>query len=254
MVIGGGLGHLQTVARNQGRSDIVSTVLFKTILPVAVPLAGACDATSDFFYGLFRARSLTVENRILRQRSVAAELYEPEIDLKNQQIDVLRKELALPPLTGHQRVDLDVVGFSQMEGQLILNGGSELGIQPDMPVVNGEGLVGVIQSVSRGESLALLITSFGVKFGGLDVSRKPPELGLLSGRGSSTIPMAMFDPKAPIASGDLIVTSGLSEHIPSGIPIGRVISVEDDLDFGTKSATVDPAVNVGTLKEVQVLK
>jgi len=64
----------------------------------------------------------------------------------------------------------------------------------------------------------------------------------------------MLDPKSPIASGDKIVTSGLSQHIPYGLVVGRVISAEDDPDYGTRRATVDPAVNVGLLREVQVLK
>jgi cell shape-determining protein MreC len=90
--------------------------------------------------------------------------------------------------------------------------------------------------------------------GGIDASRKPPEVGLIKGRGASTVTMQMFDPKAPVASGDTIFTSGQSVHIPYGVVIGRVISVEDDPDFGMKSATIDPAVNLGTLREVQVLK
>jgi rod shape-determining protein MreC len=147
-----------------------------------------------------------------------------------------------------------VIGFSQIEGKLTLNGGSELGIQPDMPVINGEGLLGVVETVSKGQCDALLLTAFGVKVGGIDISRKPPERGLLSGRGSTTIAMMMFDPKAPVASGDVIVTGGLSSHIPYGLIIGRVISAEDDPDFGTRRATLDPAVNIGAVREVQVLK
>ena len=252
--VGGGLGHFQTLARNRGLEDPLSLGLERTILPFAKPLARGCDATADFFSGVLRARSLAVENRMWRDKFDALALYGPEIDLLNQRIDILRKQLALGPLPGHERVNLDVVGRSPTEGQLILDGGSELGIKPDMPVINGEGLVGVIQTVSPGQSQAALLTAFGVKFAGIDVSRKPPELGLISGRGASTIPIAMLDPKAPIKSGDMIVTSGISAHIPYGLVIGRVISVEDDADFGTRSATIDPAVNVGTLKEVQVLK
>lgn len=237
-----------------GRIDPVSSALCWAVLPASVPLTRACDATGEFLYGVARARSLAIENRELRDRNSLVALYQPEIDLLNQRLDVLRKQVGLPSLPGHQRVSLDVIGFAQTEGQLVLDGGTELGIQPDMPVVNGEGLAGFVQAVSHGKCWVTLLTAYGVSFGGSDVSRKPPELGLLRGRGSSTIPMTMFDPKAPVNSGDLVVTSGLSAHIPAGIPIGRVISVEDDMDYGTKSATIDPAVNIGTLKEVQVLK
>jgi cell shape-determining protein MreC len=52
----------------------------------------------------------------------------------------------------------------------------------------------------------------------------------------------------------VIVTSGLSPRIPYGLVIGRVISAEDDPDYGTRRATIDPALDIGTIREVQILK
>lgn len=254
MAVGAGLGHLQTLARNQGRSDLFSEVIFRTVMPAAKPLARMADGLHDFLYGVVQAPSLQARDRALKARISSLQLYAEQIDLLNQQIEILRKQLSLGPIAGHERVNLDVIGFSQDDGSLTLSGGSELGIQPDMPVINGEGLVGVVQSVSRGRCQAALITTFGVKIGGIDVSRKPPERGLLKGRGATTLSMWMFDPKAPVASGDKVVTGGLSLHIPYGLIIGRVISVEEDPYYGTRRATLDPAVNVGLLREVQILK
>ena len=248
------LGHLQTLARTNGKVDLISLALRRTISPLGIPLAKGVGGAQDFMFGVTRASSLAAQNRALKAQITALNLYQERVDLLNEQIQTLRTEVGLGPLPGHERVNLDVIGFSQIEGKMTLNGGSELGIAPDMPVINGEGLVGIVQTVSKGQCDALLLTAFGVKVGGIDVSRKPPERGLLSGRGASTITMMMFDPKAPIASGDVIVTGGLSSHIPYGLIIGRVISAEDDPDYGTRRATLDPSVNIGTLREVQVLK
>jgi rod shape-determining protein MreC len=171
-----------------------------------------------------------------------------------QQVDQLRSELNLGPLPGRTKINLDVISFDQAEGRVTLDGGSELGIQPDMPVVNGDGLVAIVQTVSHGQCQASLLTSFNILVGGIDASRTPPERGLLSGRGSATLTMVLFNPHSPVATGDEILTGGLSKQIPYGIKVGRVISVENDPDIGSRRATVDPAVNIGSLREVQVLK
>jgi rod shape-determining protein MreC len=245
---------MQTVSRNRGGFDPVTLVVRKLTLTLAAPLSTFAGNAQDFVYGITRASRLSAENRALKDQVNALSLYDERVSLLDQQIDTLRSQVGLKPLPGKERINLDVIGFSQVEGKLTLNGGTEKGIQPDMPVINGQGIVGVVEAVAKGQCDVLLLTSFGVKIGGIDISRKPPARGLLSGRGESTITMMMFDPKAPIASGDMVVTGGLSAHIPYGLVIGRVISAVDDPDYGTRRATIEPSVEIGTLREVQVLK
>jgi cell shape-determining protein MreC len=121
-------------------------------------------------------------------------MYSERVDLLIQQNDNLRHELGLQPLPGHDRVNLDAIGFTQIDDQLILSGGSELGIQPGMPVINGEGLVAIVQTVSPHHCQAALLTAYGLQLGGIDVSRKPPELGLLKGIGATIITMRCTTP------------------------------------------------------------
>ena len=254
IALGGGLQHLQTLARTAGRKDFVDTAISRIAAPLSMPLSNLCDGTHDFFVGMLNARRLTAENRALKDQLAAEDLYEERVDLLEERIEELQKLNSVPISPGRKRVALSVIYFAQNEGLITLSGGTELGVAPNMPVVNGQGLVALVQTVSRSESQAALITSFNLKFGGVDGSRKPPEYGLISGRGAPTLTMTMFNPSSPIASGDQIVTSGLSSRLPYGIPIGRVISVAEDPDYGTRQATIDPAFNLGTVGEVQVLE
>ncbi|HWD41390.1 MAG TPA: rod shape-determining protein MreC [Fimbriimonas sp.] len=184
----------------------------------------------------------------------AMSIYAERIDQAEQEIENLRKLLDQPPLPGMTRVNAPVIGLHQTEGLLEVGAGTNKGIQPNMAVVNGQGLVGLVQTVTTDECQVALLTTLNINVGGVDASRKPPETGLLSGRGGPVLTMTLFNSKSTVASGDRILTEGVSKHIPAGIDIGRVISVEDDPYTGTRKASVDPAVDVGILREVQILK
>jgi rod shape-determining protein MreC len=203
--------------------------------------------------GVLHARSLAIQNEALKAQLVGYEAYSERVSYLNQQIEGLRKQLSLPS-TQRSAVNLDVIGISQSDGSLILDGGSELGIRPDLPVINGDGLIGLVQTVTKGEARVAMLTAYGMKIFAVDSSRTPPEEGLINGTGESTLTMRMLNAKDPVASGDVILTTLKSVHIPPGLVVGRVISVEDDPDFGTRRLTVDPAVNLGIIHQVQVLK
>lgn len=200
------------------------------------------------------ARQLRMQNEAMRSRLLALSLYEERVRLLETELNQLRQLSSYPDLPGRMRVPADVVGFNIYEGRITLNVGTEKGIQQNMPVINGDGLVGLVREVRAGECQVVLLTAFGVQVGGLDITRNPPALGLVKGQGGSTLSMVMFDPKAVVSTGDMVSSSGLGTFLPRGIPIGRVISVKEDAEFGTRIATLEPNVIVGTLREVQVLR
>jgi rod shape-determining protein MreC len=123
-----------------------------------------------------------------------------------------------------------------------------------MAVECPEGLVGTVQIVDSSRCQVQLLSSAGLTIGALDKDRNPPPEGLLSGESTSKLRLIFLDPEVPVTVGDHIVTSGHSEHIPKDILIGKVIAVDFNPEFGTRRATVFPAVQVGNLREVSVLK
>lgn len=248
------MGRLQTAAAKAGKIDPVALAVRTITDPLARPLDSALDGASETTRRLREGDRIIRENEMLRERLNALELYENQIDLLKSEVQNLRVEASLGPLPGKERIAADVVDFAQNEGRLTLSVGSERGVAPNMPVISADGLVAIVQTVWRGGSQAALITNVGVQVGGLDLTRKPPTEGLLKGRDPSTLVLTMFDPKATIGMGDTIVTSGHSDRVPRLLRIGKVISIENDPDFGIRKATVVPFFNPGTLKEVQILK
>jgi len=253
-VLGFILGRLQTNSRTAGRVDSISSIAQTLVSPVASPLKSVADGTGDFFYGLFSARRLAIENRRLQALANSAEMYVDQTRRLEQEIDRLRTLQGFGPIPGKERIKASVIHYAAYENRVTLNVGSRHGVGRGMPVEAPEGLVGTIQVVEADRSQALLVTSASLKIGAIDLKRNPPPAGLLRGENSNTLSLTFQDPRAPVEIGDQIVTSGFSDKIPRGIRIGTVIAVENDEEFGSLRARVDWAVNVGMLREVHVLK
>lgn len=253
-VLGGFLGRFQHGALDKGKVDPLSSFAQTLVSPVVYPMSGLVRSISDFFYGVYAARRLTDDNRRLSVLARSAELYDMQVERLEGEIARLRAISGYGEVVGKVRVPADVIGFSPFENRITINVGANQGLSPGMPVEAPDGLVGTIQAVEARRSQVLLITSAGLTLGAIDIKRNPPPAGLLRGEDSNRLAVTFQDPKAPVAIGDRLVTSGFSDRIPRGIYIGRVIAVDSDEQFGSLRAKVDPAVNVGDLREVTVLK
>lgn len=121
---------------------------------------------------------------------------------------------------------------------LMLDRGSNEGIQPGMPVVAAGGLVGRVLEVGPGHSTVLPLTDPSSAVG---VRCLPPPAagpggagsgaaaagnacaGVAQGVGGPRLRLDLLDPTAPLEPGDLAVTSGLRRsRFPAGLPVGRV--------------------------------
>jgi rod shape-determining protein MreC len=245
---------VQNGARAQARLDPLTHSVQTLAIPIARPAGGLAVGTGEFFYGLTRARRLAVENKRLYDRLVANALYVEQSSRLQREIDNLRGLLSLPDLPGRARIPADIIGFVPRDNRLTLSVGTKQGIKAGMPVVGAAGLIGTVQTVAADRCGVLLLTSRGLTLGAIVLDRNPAPAGLLRGEDSDTLILTLRDPKAPVQIGDTVATSGLSEVVPRGIPIGRVIQVEDDIAFGERRAIIDPFASVGELREVVVLK
>ena len=248
------LGGVQNRARANGRVDPLTQTIRGAVDPLAPPLIAASNASGGFFHGLVHARGLSEENARLRAEMATVALYQEQIGRLEREIRSLRKVTGYGEFSGKTKVAADVVGFAAYENRITLSVGRNQGVRPGMPVVAAEGLLGVVQTVASERCDALLLTSVGLKIGAVDMTRNPAPAGLLKGEKSSTLSLEFQDPKAPVEIGDTIVTAGFSERIPRGIPIGKVIQVQNDEAFGILRALVDPNASIGDVREVFVLR
>lgn len=247
------LGRYQTVERNNGRVDVFGRAIGTLVRPVALMGARGANGAGDFFHGVVYGGSLKRENERLRQIAAAAELYSQTLERLESEIEALRRAQGLPPPPGRLRIPAEVVGFYQHEGRITISAGLKQGVRPGLPVLSGGALFAVIQTADATTSQALLLSSPRQKLGAM-VLRNPPSAGLLRGETATAYILEFVDPAAPVQVNDVVVTSGYSQNIPRGIPIGRVVQVDDNLEFGTRRAQVYPDVLIGSVREVVVLR
>lgn len=135
-----------------------------------------------------------------------------------------------------------------------LDAGSRDGVQEDMTVVNGEGLVGRVVFVSAFTSTIALVvdasTTVGARVAGSE------EIGILNGTGTQdSLEFQLLDPLADLQAGQALVTFGSKSGRPyaPGIPIGTIASVSGTGGSLTRIATVTPFVNISRLNIVGIV-
>jgi rod shape-determining protein MreC len=109
--------------------------------------------------------------------------------------------------------------------QIIIDKGSEAGLQEGQAVLDAVGLFGQVVEVNRYTSRVLLLTDLDhavpVQVNRNGVRSIAGGTGVLDQLLLENVPVSV-----DIVAGDLIETSGLGGRFPSGYPVGRVESVE----------------------------
>lgn len=130
--------------------------------------------------------------------------------------------------------------------------GSNDSIGIDQPVINQQGLVGRVSSVSPGTSVIQLLTDPSNRVAARVVSSR--EMGIIKYNTSSGMYLDNFPTQGVIAVGDVIISSGLGKVYPAGLTVGTVTEViKEELEPFYK-VKVLPASNFYSLEEIFILR
>lgn len=212
---------------------------------------GWAEGGSDFWAGVTSASLLKRRNEQLERQIAAFSIYAERERLMRQEIDQMRA-LANMPNFGKRRISAEIIGYFPFDNRITISAGRRRGVEDQLPVVTAQGLIGVISTVDEETSQVTLLTSPNLKVGAL-VTSSTPVAGLIKGETASRLVLDIVD-NVTIAVGDKVVTSGYGKFTPRGVPIGEVIEVVPDPDYGTQKAFVFPYARVALSTEVVVLK
>ncbi|MFE3415791.1 rod shape-determining protein MreC [Streptomyces mirabilis] len=131
--------------------------------------------------------------------------------------------------------------------------GSKDGIQRDMTVLNGDGLVGRVTTVGPDTATVLLANDPDFTVG--TRMESSDELGFASGQGDRPLRVEMLNGKAKIKRGDRLVTFGSQADKPfvPGVPVGVVSRVDPSGGDLTRTIYVTPYVAFSKLDIVGVV-
>jgi rod shape-determining protein MreC len=139
-----------------------------------------------------------------------------------------------------------------------INKGTSDGVRVDQPVVNGQGLVGKVKSVSDGNAVVMLLTDqeFGVS-AEAPARAEPGSITPIAG-GSGLLLFDLVDDAQKVRQGDLVVTAGtVSQRLPSVYPRSIVIGSVERIELGEgpldRRIHVRPAADLRNLDIVEVL-
>lgn len=133
--------------------------------------------------------------------------------------------------------------------------GKKDGIQVDMNVISGNGLVGIVSEV--GESYAKVRAIIDDKSNVSSMFDATGETCMVKGNMESIyhgyIDVQMISNTAKIKDGDEVVTSHVSDKFLQGLSVGYVKDIVTDESAQSKTAHLIPAVNFDQLENVLII-
>lgn len=211
------------------------------------PIGDAAASVGDLFDARAEVAALRERLDRLQERRRSATDIERENERLRGLLD-MRDRVDVETLAAH----VIALSPSNFSWEVTLDVGAQDGVARDMPVVNGDGLVGrVIQVTPRASRVLLAIDP---TFGAAARVARSGETGTLDGRGGGLMRMRPLDPEADIRPGDEIVTAGYENGLfPPGIPIGTVETVGEATTALDREVQVRPFVDFTRLDLVLVL-
>lgn len=237
----------------RGPLAAMGRVSLAVISPLQKGIAAVFRPIGDFFSNVASIGSLREENSRLQAQLEAFRGQQAQYQELLAEVKDLRAQLELRDHLGFDTIGATVISEcpSNFEACVNINRGSADGLELDMPVIAGQGLVGRVVRVTSGVSTVMLIidNDSGVA-ARLAASR---ETGILRGQRERPLRLDLVDPETPVAPGEQVVTSGLGGLFPPGIPIGEVEQVAAEGSALEKEILVRPSVDFSRLSDVLVV-
>ncbi len=251
-----------------GRLASVQSAITQLTSPAQLGTTGVVDTLTNWFrfaaeLGDLRTRNLELEeiNAALRAENFALR----EVEFENEQMREFLHFADTRPgleLRGAQIVARKLgEDSSNFQNFILIDLGSDQGIQSGMPVTTNSGLVGRITDVTATTSKVLLITD--ANSGVNAVLATSRNTGVIRGNPGGTLIMDYIPQGAEFSVGENILTSGVTiadqtgeiigGRFPKGIPIGQVIEIQQRDEDVSQQAIVRPAVEFDQLDLVLVI-
>ena len=180
------------------------------------------------------------------------------IKLEQYELDNLRELLALDQqYSDYKKTGANVIGKDPGNwfSVFTIDKGSKDGIEVDMNVIAGGGLVGIVTEVGKNYSIIKTIIEDNNSVSGMliDTNETCIVEGDIEQSDSGFVKLTHFKSDITVRDGDKVVTSNISDKYLQGILIGYAKDVTPDSNNLTQSGYLVPAVDFNNLQEVLII-
>jgi len=232
------------------------TMFERTVMMIFSPVPKTVNwiggAASDMYHGYLDMRRSVAENNELHRK--VADLATENLKLRQSETDLKR----LRSLLGYSEqfamqtsmAEAIMLDTSSRFKSVILDRGSNAGIEVNDAVVNANGLLGRVVLTTKDMSKVQLVIDSNSSVGAL-VERTRRQ-GVVRGDGTNGAQMYDVPSLADVQAGDNVLTAGIDGIYPKGIPIGVVVKAEKGQEL-FKLIRLKPSVDFGTVEEVIII-
>jgi rod shape-determining protein MreC len=213
-----------------------------------------------WFAGLFHAKSQNADLRAQVRKLSSDVIVQQNARQENVELKRLLHYVSSPDFpNGYRYVATGIISRppNEFQQQVGIDAGLTSGIRQDDPVVNADGLVGLVTKVAHDNAEVTLLTDPSLKVSAMDLTTKAT--GIVGhGQGRGTLILDRVSKSQMVNPNDWIVTQHwrygpLTSLYPQGIPIGVVGGAsQNDLDLYW-NVQLRPRVDFGSLRSVLVL-
>jgi len=237
--------------------------VYNLLTPVIEYTTGFYNSVQNYWNGIMNIDHLIAENSRLSKEISSYEI-ESQLSEKYKNENMrLRELLSFKKRLSFNSIGSRVIAYTSThwDDRIIIDRGSKDGLKERMPVITYNGaLVGRIEYVGAYSSQVLLCNNLEFVVGGIVSRPASRAIGLVKGQLNEprintmgNISWNKSSDEGDIKVGDTIVTSGLSNSYPKGLPIGEVITVENDNYGLSQKAEVKLFMNLNTIEEVLII-
>lgn len=262
---------------------LVSVILFVSLLSISLSQAGSIPFVQQFtndvtaVVGRLFSRPANAVNNVFETVTDLQDTYEENQRLKREidriyetqaEVSVLREEnqrmqeeLELQhSLTDYQTISGTVISRNpdSWVDQVIIDRGSQDGVENGMSVMSGNGLIGRVIEVNPTSSKVVLLTNGEISSNQVSseiVTEDEVIHGLVAGYDEEREQLIMnqITSTSEIEEGAQVITSGLGGSIPRSLVIGTVTEVTMDSHGLAQQVYIEPAADFEHIRFVTII-
>lgn len=237
----------------------IRTIADFTVIPMQQGINTVGDLLGDFSKNFKTLKQVQKENEALQEQINALVLENTSLQEDKYELERLQELYKLDKdYADYEKIGAHVIGKDSGNwfNTFTIDKGSNDGVEVDMNVIAGEGLVGIVTETGPTWARVRSIIDDSSNISGMVLSTSDTciingDLALIN-EGKLSFEQ-MENNENIVENGDQIVTSYISDKYVQGLLVGYVTEVNVDANNLTRSGYITPVVDFKNLQEVLVI-